>query len=89
MSSGAAGIEAVEVARADFPSIEKGFADQKPANDVNNAEKQGISITNSDVGIGSDGEIYPTEEEVATLRRVRGKIDWIIYTIGFIELCER
>jgi len=31
----------------------------------------------------------PTEEELHTLRRVSGKIKWNIYTIAFVELCER
>ncbi|KAI1371289.1 PTR2-domain-containing protein [Hypoxylon crocopeplum] len=38
---------------------------------------------------GPNGEIYPTKEELETLRRVKGPINWIIYTIAFIELCER
>jgi POT family proton-dependent oligopeptide transporter len=35
-----------------------------------------------------EGE-FPTEEEFHTLRRVADKIPWSIYTIAFIELCER
>ncbi|EPE24804.1 MFS general substrate transporter [Glarea lozoyensis ATCC 20868] len=35
-----------------------------------------------------EGEL-PTEEEFQTLRRVPDKIPWIIYTVAFIELCER
>jgi POT family proton-dependent oligopeptide transporter len=31
----------------------------------------------------------PTKEELATLRRVPGKIPWIAYTVAFVELCER
>jgi POT family proton-dependent oligopeptide transporter len=31
----------------------------------------------------------PTEEELQTLRRVSGKIKWSMYTIAFVELCER
>lgn len=38
---------------------------------------------------GPNGEEYPTAEELKTLRRVKGRINWIIYTIAFIELCER
>ena len=38
---------------------------------------------------GPNGEIYPTREELVTLRRVRGQIGWLIYTIAFCELCER
>jgi POT family proton-dependent oligopeptide transporter len=31
----------------------------------------------------------PTEEELATLRRVPGRIPWICFTVAFVELCER
>lgn len=31
----------------------------------------------------------PTEEELRTLRRVSGKIKWTMWTIAFVELCER
>lgn len=31
----------------------------------------------------------PTDEELRTLPRVSGKIKWAMYTIAFIELCER
>lgn len=31
----------------------------------------------------------PTEEELQTLRRVSGKIPWTMWTIAFVELCER
>ncbi|KAJ4253331.1 hypothetical protein NW762_010486 [Fusarium torreyae] len=36
----------------------------------------------------SDDEL-PTEEELHTLRRVSGKIKWAMYTIAFVEGCER
>ncbi len=32
---------------------------------------------------------FPTEEELHTLRRVADKIPWMVYTIAFVELCER
>jgi POT family proton-dependent oligopeptide transporter len=31
----------------------------------------------------------PTEEELKTLPRVSGKIPWAMFTIAFVELCER
>lgn len=31
----------------------------------------------------------PTEEELATLRRVSGQIPWTAFTVAFVELCER
>jgi len=32
---------------------------------------------------------YPTEEEIMTLPRTTDKIPWRIYTVAFVELCER
>ncbi|KAF3319444.1 hypothetical protein TWF173_000073 [Orbilia oligospora] len=37
--------------------------------------------------VNEDGT--PTEEELATLRRVAGQVPWTAYTIAFVELCER
>jgi len=31
----------------------------------------------------------PTEEDLATLPRISGKIPWSAFTIAFVELCER
>ena len=36
-----------------------------------------------------DAEDFPTEEEMATLPRVADHIPWRIYTVAFVELCER
>ena len=36
-----------------------------------------------------DDEHFPTEEELVTLPRVADKIPWRIYTVAFVELCER
>lgn len=32
---------------------------------------------------------HPTEEELATLRRVSGPIPWTAFSIAFVEFCER
>ncbi|KAI6777624.1 peptide transporter-like protein [Emericellopsis cladophorae] len=45
-----------------------------------------------DVVSTSDDDDYPgkpTEEEMRTLPRVSGKIMWSMWTIAFVELCER
>lgn len=36
-----------------------------------------------------DDENYPTEEEIKTLPRVADNIPWRVYTVAFVELCER
>ncbi|KAK3359123.1 POT family-domain-containing protein [Lasiosphaeria hispida] len=45
-------------------------------------------VDNDDIGISTENTT-PTEEELHTLRRVPDKIPWSIYTIAFVELCER
>lgn len=35
------------------------------------------------------GRVYPTDEELETLRRVPGSVPWLTFTIAFVELCER
>lgn len=34
-------------------------------------------------------KIYPSEEEMKTLRRVAGTVPWTTFTVAFVELCER
>jgi POT family proton-dependent oligopeptide transporter len=51
------------------------------------AAKGSIDVTRRSVD-DSDDEL-PTEEELHTLRRVSGKIKWAMYTIAFVEACER
>lgn len=38
---------------------------------------------------GTEPEQFPTVEDLATLRRVPNKIPPRVFTIAFIELCER
>jgi POT family proton-dependent oligopeptide transporter len=53
---------------------------------VNPVIKDSVEISSSTEA----GEFEkPTEEELATLRRVSGKIPWVAYTVAFVELCER
>ena len=35
------------------------------------------------------GDDFPSVEDIKTLRRVSAKIPWKVYTIAFVELCER
>lgn len=56
--------------------------------DVDNKEQH----LQHDVLSTTDSEEWPdkpTEEELHTLRRVSGKIMWSMWTIAFVELCER
>jgi len=59
-------------------------------------EKQALSRSNTTGSVQAPVEFEadlvgeePTEEDLKTLRRVSGKIPWTIFTIAFVELCER
>jgi hypothetical protein len=43
----------------------------------------------ADGHIGQEGDEWPTDEDLATLRKVPDKISWAAYTVAFVELCER
>lgn len=87
MSTGA-NLELVDAGQGNVPGIEKGIANaEKPAayraEGVDDARQSDENLT------GPNGEIYPNDEEIATLRRVHGKVDWLIYSIGIVEMVER
>jgi POT family proton-dependent oligopeptide transporter len=45
--------------------------------------------TRSESSLDQESNYHVTEEDLATLRRVSGKITWVAFTIAFVELCER
>ena len=55
---------------------------------IETAESRSLEKAGGAFTTASDGEI-PTDEELQTLRRVPDAIPWSIYTVAFIELCER
>lgn len=84
MSSGA-NLNDDVIARAELTNSGDGITkavDEKPT---------GHMIVDTDSA--EDGEDWwegkPTKEEMVTLRRVSGKIKWSMWTIAFVELCER
>jgi POT family proton-dependent oligopeptide transporter len=82
MSSGAP-FEIVDVAMAHVPVTSK---DSKKEQIYEKRESLGSGKEDL---IGPNGEQYPTDEEWTTLRRVYGKVSWMIYIIGIVEMCER
>lgn len=84
--SNAAGLEVDVIAEADRHAA--GLDDKETATAFD--EKAAANI---DVDVASNDEEVlddtPTEEEMRTLRRVSGNIKWAMYTIAFVELCER
>lgn len=73
-------LETAEMAKSHVPI--QGLQDKKGSIDTSSSLPSPSSRT-------EDGLEYPTEEEMATLRRVSGQIPWSAYTIAFVELCER
>ena len=75
-------VEQLELARAQRP---------QPAADI--IEKEAAMGKNAFVTVDEDslsfGSEEPTEEDLATLKRVSGSIPWTAYTIAFVEFCER
>lgn len=62
---------------------------EKPAGEKGVAALSDPSKVVEEILRGPNGEEYPTKDELATLRRVKGTIHWLIYTVAFCELCER
>lgn len=67
------------------------------ANDLETVEVAKAHVT-KDTSVSPNGTAesfsedefdHPTDEELATLRRVSGQIPWAAYTIAFVEMCER
>ncbi|KAF2268731.1 PTR2-domain-containing protein [Lojkania enalia] len=83
MSSGA-NLDFVEAATGELPGIAEGYSNEKTLE-----KSESVPDNASDELMGPNGEQYPTAEEMQTLRRVYGKIDWMIYIIGIVEMCER
>lgn len=80
--SGAA-LEVEEAARGDLGGVFKGAAGgEKTALDVRTDVD---SDETPEVLIGPNGEVYPTKEELTTLRRVHGHTSWVLYTIGWVH----
>lgn len=52
-------------------------------------EKHQYNDTHSITTDDNDWPDKPTPEQMHTLRRVSGKIKWAMWTIAFVELCER
>ncbi|KAH7350375.1 peptide transporter PTR2-A [Pyrenochaeta sp. MPI-SDFR-AT-0127] len=82
MSSGAA-LDIVDVATAHVPAVEKDNLNEQVLE-----KHESLAVADKNL-IGPNGEQYPSEEDWRTLRRVYGKVSWMIYIIGIVEMCER
>ena len=76
-----------------------GLADPEYKGIYHNKAKGSMDVTGDEKGhsiaepsiVSADDEWpdKPTDEELSTLRRVSGPIMWSMWTIAFVELCER
>ncbi|KAF2421251.1 PTR2-domain-containing protein [Tothia fuscella] len=81
-SGGPNAIDIAEVAKAHVPALPSGAA----LHHHPNAQEQKDACA-SDAASFESSEV--SDEDLHTLRRVKGKIPWTAYTITFIEFCER
>ncbi|TRX90668.1 hypothetical protein FHL15_008443 [Xylaria flabelliformis] len=90
-SGGHQSTDIVDVAKGRAPSLEEKVS--TPDRDaIAMKDDVGPAASGSDTDEplrGPNGEEYPSKRDLETLRRVKGRISPIIYTIAFIELCER
>lgn len=87
MSAKAGNLDVAEADNTNVPATPKDDIDEKYVKDY----KGDGQVSDSDDGIlvGPNGEQYPSAEELQTLRRTHGPVPYLIYTIAFVELCER
>ncbi|KAL9583340.1 MAG: hypothetical protein Q9212_002772 [Teloschistes hypoglaucus] len=89
MTSGPIGLDLAEVSKANAPAAPSPMdeKDEKHLTIVDDSSQSASARKES--LIDADGKEYPTQEEIASLRRVCGSVPWAAYTIAFVELCER
>ncbi|KAI9734231.1 MAG: hypothetical protein M1834_002333 [Cirrosporium novae-zelandiae] len=71
-------LEAQELAKARVPKLPTPVAEK------------GLELVTQETSVHEETEYPPpTEEERQTLHRVSGYIPWQVYTVAFVEMCER
>ncbi|KIJ60849.1 hypothetical protein HYDPIDRAFT_116711 [Hydnomerulius pinastri MD-312] len=76
----------------DIPAALAEVDRHRPSYDASFEKKDGMVVTEAvddDVDSVHEGLEFPTEEELATLRRVSDSIPWASYMIAVVELAER
>ncbi|KAI0537493.1 POT family protein [Xylaria digitata] len=84
--------DVVGAAKNGTPAVEEKISTPEKDGLVNPKDDLGAVMSGSETDEplrGPNGEEYPSKKDLETLRRVKGRISPIIYTIAFIELCER
>ncbi|KAK0390147.1 hypothetical protein NLU13_3720 [Sarocladium strictum] len=79
-------LDADAIAQSGLNAPEFRAHDGRASTDVNEKLQDPYVTTTDD---DEDWPDKPTDEELRTLRRVSGKIPWAMFTIAFVELCER
>lgn len=90
MSLSGANIENVELAKSRVPEA---AVEKTGLHELDEKRLSSDVVSASLPQYDEDGETrhadHPTDEELATLRRVSGKIPWTAYTVAIVEFCER
>jgi hypothetical protein len=74
------------------PKVVTGSTESKvPADGIAQGQAEAaLPIAEKNIeAVGAVYEDFPNEEEINTLRRVAGNVPMRLYTIAFVELCER
>lgn len=71
--------------------LSKSIETKVPGNDIIEADAEAaLAIEGKNIeAVGAVYDDFPNEEEIKTLRRVAGNVPMKLYTIAFVELCER
>lgn len=80
-------VDVAEIAKSKAISHDVGINEKAPMVDeltIDNAPLREVSIEGDSLD-----KTTPTEEELATLRRVAGTLPVAAYSVAFVELCER
>jgi POT family proton-dependent oligopeptide transporter len=79
-------VDLAEIAKSKAASHDIGIDEKNPTIDELTIDSAPQRDTYAVEGID---KTLPTNDELANLRRISGKIPWAAYTIAFVELCER
>lgn len=70
--------------------IENTVVDQKKElNEKPAVSDDGVTELSQQAEVSIRGPEEPTDNDLVTLRRVADKIPWKVYSVAFVELCER
>lgn len=85
-------IDVAELAKSKAISHDVGASEKHPHQSEEFIEPAPVTqVTPSAPGAEEDPlqKVFPSDEDLRTLRRVAGSLPWTTFTVAFVELCER